>query len=131
MRVRGVWRGFISICAVLALGACAGGDGDTEPAEQGTIPVNPTSIRTTSTELSESPTPVTKALNGASVEKSVRVVLTGSYGISDVDKVSCPLRPTVRKGATFDCTAVIEGENKRVPIEIVDDDGLYEVGLPV
>ncbi len=131
MRVRGVlWWGVLSVCAVLTLGSCAGDEA--EPAERDVIvPAEPTTSSSTSAQSSTSLTPVPKALNGAAVEKSVRAVLTGSYGINDVEKVSCPLRPTVRKGATFDCMAIIEGENKRVPIEIVDDDGLYEVGLPL
>lgn len=147
MRVRGVlWMwGMASACVVL-IGGCAGDTGNAgdgvDPAESGTSvhSVEPGSGATaapgtggsaSSATDTTSLSPVPKALDGAAVEKSVRSVLTGSYGIAEVERVSCPAQPLVREGAVFDCTAFIAGEQRRVPIKIVNGDGVYEVGLPV
>lgn len=149
MRVRGAVRAWcvaVSVCAPLLLTAC-GGDGagpgespsvSSEDTPTSSLPVwtapetSATSGGSETTGTSETtPTPVPKALDGNAVEKAVRSVLTGSYGIKDVERVRCPQRPTVAEGLTFDCTAVIGGDSKRVPIEILDDEGRYEVGLPV
>nr|WP_232283678.1 DUF4333 domain-containing protein [Saccharomonospora cyanea] len=132
--VVGLWWVTVSVCAALALTAC-GGDGgarggEDAPAAVTTESSEPLSI-STSPSSSLSLTPVPKALDGDAVEEAVRAVLAGSYGIADVERVRCPRRPAVREGATFDCTAVIAGESQRIPIEILDDEGRYEVGLPV
>ncbi len=137
MRVRGVvglWWVTVSLCATLVLTAC-GGDGGARGEQDASAAVTsessePLSI-STAPSSSVSLTPVPKALDGDAVEEAVRAVLAGSYGIADVESVRCPRRPAVREGATFDCTAVIAGESKRIPIEILDDEGRYEVGLPV
>ncbi len=137
MRVRGVvglWWVAVSACATLTLTACGGDSG--APGEQDTPAVVTTeSSESLSIPTSTSPpvslTPVPKALDGDAVEEAVRAVLAGSYGIADVERVRCPQRPAVREGATFDCAAVIAGESKRIPIEIINDEGRYEVGLPV
>ncbi|WP_197318958.1 DUF4333 domain-containing protein [Saccharomonospora sp. NB11] len=137
MRVRGAgrtWSVAVSVCAALVLTAC--GD-DADPGESVTSENVPSSSATTSDAVESSPesptppAPVPKALDGNAVQRSVASVLTGSYGIKDVESVRCPRRPEVRPGLTFDCTAVIGGDSKRVPIEILDEEGRYEVGLPL
>ncbi|OQO95155.1 hypothetical protein B1813_01795 [Saccharomonospora piscinae] len=139
MRFRGMRWGWAVVVsgAAVTLGACAG-DGDGDDADDAGGRATETSRSVVTSEPVTSPsadhtslTPVPKALDQAAVEKSVRSVLRGSYGIADVESVSCPAAEPVRVGNTFDCTARIGGEPARVPIEILDEDGRYEVGLPV
>lgn len=137
MRVRGVgglrWV-VVAAGVTLTVTACGG---DTE--EPGDREVSPTVVTESSEPSTSSPTttsslsltPVPKALDGDAVEEAVRSVLTGSYGIADVESVRCPQQPAVIEGATFDCIAIIADESKRIPIKIVDEEGRYEVGLPV
>lgn len=133
-----LWR----IAALAGVTAIVTACGAAEPDEDASAPTTaeetadsgnsaPPSSVSVSAGVPASLTPLPKALDGDVVEKAVRTVLTDSFGVSDVEGVRCPRRPAVREGATFDCTAVIDGESKRIPIEILDDDGRYEVGLPV
>ncbi|GAB3443563.1 DUF4333 domain-containing protein [Actinophytocola sediminis] len=57
-------------------------------------------------------------------------ILVDDYAISDVESVDCPADQEVTVGSTFDCVAVIGGEERTVTITVLDDDGAYQVGAP-
>ncbi|WP_019813235.1 DUF4333 domain-containing protein [Saccharomonospora saliphila] len=136
----------LSACGALLLGAC-GGEGD-EPGV--TVPsLGDTSTPgTTSTpddtgppstgpsgpghadDDTTGPSPVSKVFDADTMRESVRSVLTGSYELDGVERVDCPSGRPVEAGTTFDCTAVVDGQTRRVPITVSDDDGRYEVGYP-
>ncbi|WP_067685749.1 DUF4333 domain-containing protein [Nocardia jejuensis] len=69
-------------------------------------------------------------LDDKSVATGVQKVLKDSYGIEDVQDVSCPSGQKVEVDKTFDCTLKVGGEAKKVTIKITKDDGTYEVGRP-
>ncbi|MEV5650819.1 DUF4333 domain-containing protein [Nocardia sp. NPDC052254] len=69
-------------------------------------------------------------LDNKAVQDGVQKVLKDSYGIDDVESVSCPSGEKVETGATFDCTLKVGGEQKKVTVKITKDDGTYEVGRP-
>ncbi|MVU82567.1 DUF4333 domain-containing protein [Nocardia sp. ET3-3] len=69
-------------------------------------------------------------LDNSAVQSGVTKVLKDSYGIDDVQNVSCPSGQKVEVDKTFDCTLKVGGENKKVTIKITKSDGTYEVGRP-
>ncbi|MTE14380.1 DUF4333 domain-containing protein [Nocardia aurantiaca] len=69
-------------------------------------------------------------LDNKAVQSGVQKVLKDSYGIDDVQDVSCPSGQKVEVDKTFDCTLKVGGESKKVTIKITKDDGTYEVGRP-
>ncbi|MFI1917792.1 DUF4333 domain-containing protein [Nocardia sp. NPDC020380] len=69
-------------------------------------------------------------LDNSAVQNGVTKVLKDSYGIDDVQNVSCPSGQKVEVDHTFDCTLKVGGEAKKVTIKITKDDGTYEVGRP-
>ncbi|MDR7167094.1 hypothetical protein J2W56_000812 [Nocardia kruczakiae] len=69
-------------------------------------------------------------LDNKAVQDGVQKVLKDSYGIDDVQSVSCPSGQKVEVGDTFDCTLKVGGEQKKVTVKITKDDGTYEVGRP-
>ncbi|MET7771050.1 DUF4333 domain-containing protein [Nocardia sp. NPDC005366] len=69
-------------------------------------------------------------LDQAAVQEGVKKVLTDSYGIQDVDGVSCPSGQEVKVDATFECTLQVSGEQKKVNVKITNENGTYEVGRP-
>ena len=71
----------------------------------------------------------TRVLDTAAVQDGVRQVLSQDYGL-EVQSVTCPDGTAVATDATFECTAVIDGEQVAVPIRITSEDGNYEVGRP-
>jgi hypothetical protein len=71
----------------------------------------------------------TRVLDTAAVQDGVRQVLSQDYGL-EVQSVTCPDGTEVATDATFQCTAVIDGEEVAVPIRITSEDGNYEVGRP-
>ena len=64
------------------------------------------------------------------VQQGVATILTDNYGIKNVTAVSCPAGQEVKAGATFDCTATIDNQQRTVTITIKTDDGEYEVSQP-
>jgi hypothetical protein len=70
-----------------------------------------------------------RVLDAAAVQDGVRQVLTQDYGM-EVESVTCPEGTEVATDATFECTAVVDGEQVAVPIKITSTDGNYEVGRP-
>ena len=73
---------------------------------------------------------ISKVLNAAAVEDGVQKILTDTYKITDVTKVSCPSNQKVKNGGTFTCKATIGGKDTDVKITITDDNGTYQVGRP-
>ncbi|WP_405495867.1 DUF4333 domain-containing protein [Nocardia sp. NBC_00511] len=69
-------------------------------------------------------------LDNSAVQSGVQKVLKDSYGIDDVQNVSCPSGQKVQVDKTFDCTLKVGGDAKKVTIKITKDDGTYEVGRP-
>lgn len=69
-------------------------------------------------------------LDQNAAQDGVKKVLSDSYGLSDVSDVKCPSGVTVETNATFTCSVKIGGEDKKVTLKFVRDDGTYEVGRP-
>ncbi|MFI5775611.1 DUF4333 domain-containing protein [Nocardia sp. NPDC051570] len=69
-------------------------------------------------------------LDNKAVQDGVQKVLKDSYGIDDVQGVSCPSGQKVQVGKAFECTLKVGGEQKKVTVKITKDDGTYEVGRP-
>jgi hypothetical protein len=69
-------------------------------------------------------------LDSKAVQDGVQKVLKDSYGIDDVQDVSCPSKEKVEVGNTFDCNLKIGGEQKKVTVKVTKSDGTYEVGRP-
>ena len=64
-----------------------------------------------------------------SIQDGVHQVLSDDYKL-EVSSVNCPSGQPVRVGSTFDCTASIDGQPRRVPITVETADGQYQVGEP-
>ncbi|MBD0021414.1 DUF4333 domain-containing protein [Gordonia pseudamarae] len=71
-----------------------------------------------------------KTLSQSAVEDGVKKVLSTDYNIDNVDKVSCPSGQSVSSGKSFTCDLTVGGQQQKVTITIVDDDGKYEVSRP-
>ncbi|WP_199442024.1 DUF4333 domain-containing protein [Umezawaea beigongshangensis] len=72
----------------------------------------------------------TKVFDTTSVQNGVVSILKNDYKIDDVESATCPAEQEVKPGATFECTAKVGGEDKKVKITVKTDDGEYEVGQP-
>lgn len=78
---------------------------------------------------------VTTKLSVSKANAGVQQVLTdetNGYGAKNVKDVKCNngSDPTVKKGATFDCSVSIDGTAKHVTVTFQDNKGTYEVGRP-
>ncbi|WP_146240018.1 DUF4333 domain-containing protein [Prauserella flavalba] len=136
MRVRAVLLVMMAGAALL-LGACdSGGEEPATPAESSetsaTSEAASSSEAATSTAVSTTTSlaPVTKVFDAEAMQASVQQILTQSYRVEGVERVTCPPDQPVEVGLTFDCTAVIAGEPKRVQITVKSEDDEYEVGYP-
>ncbi|MBO0854643.1 MAG: DUF4333 domain-containing protein [Nocardia sp.] len=69
-------------------------------------------------------------LDNKAVQDGVQKVLKDSYGIDDVQNVSCPSGQEVKVGNSFDCSLKVGGEQKKVTVKVTKDDATYEVGRP-
>jgi hypothetical protein len=69
-------------------------------------------------------------LDNKAVQDGVTKVLKDSYGIDDVQAVSCPSGQKVSVGSSFTCSLKVSGEQKSVTVKITKKDGTYEVGRP-
>lgn len=72
---------------------------------------------------------VTKVFDSAAVQQGVQKVLTDNYGLA-VSAVTCGKDIKVANGATFQCDATIDGEQKKVPVTVTSATGDYQVGRP-
>lgn len=89
-----------------------------------------TSTTASPTSTTASPTTVRKVFDHQAMETSVLRVLADDYGIDRVQQVTCPPGKEVVDGSTFQCTAVIGGEAKRIKITVRGNDGEYMVSGP-
>ena len=65
----------------------------------------------------------------AAVQSGVQRILADSYS-QTAQSVQCPEDQPVEVGASFTCTATIDGENRSVTVTVKTDDGQYEVSQP-
>lgn len=71
-----------------------------------------------------------KVFDAKSVEQGVEQVLGEQFEVEQ-GSASCPADQEVKQGHTFTCTVKIGGEEKTVPIKVVDEEmAQYEVGNP-
>ncbi|HEY2194028.1 MAG TPA: DUF4333 domain-containing protein [Actinomycetospora sp.] len=68
-------------------------------------------------------------LDHAAVERGVTDVVTRDWHRQITDVV-CPDGERVRPGVSFSCTATVDGRPQQVPVDVVDENGGYEVGQP-
>jgi len=64
------------------------------------------------------------------MNNGVKGILVNDYKEPSNTSVSCPSGQQVKKGNTFSCTAVIDGQSKTVDITVTSDSGVYEVAQP-
>ena len=59
-------------------------------------------------------------------------ILEEQYQLTDVGSVDCPPTPSLsfEKGATFDCTVVIAGEERTVEVSVLNEEGGIQVSEP-
>ncbi|MGH3566639.1 MAG: DUF4333 domain-containing protein [Pseudonocardia sp.] len=74
---------------------------------------------------------VSRVFDRAALQQGVQQMLTENYGIAGVESVTCEAGVEVVAGESFECAAVVEGEDVTVPIRITSADGDYEVGRPI
>jgi hypothetical protein len=68
-------------------------------------------------------------LDHVAVERGVTDVVTRDWHRQIAD-VSCPDGERVRPGVAFTCRATVDGRPAQVPVDVVDENGTYEVGQP-
>ena len=68
-------------------------------------------------------------LDRAAVERGVTDVVTRDWH-RQITGVVCPDDERVRPGSAFVCTATVDGRPQQVPVDVVDENGTYEVGQP-
>lgn len=68
-------------------------------------------------------------LDRAAVERGVTDVVARDWK-RQVTGVSCPDDERVRPGTTFFCSGTVDGRPARIPVDVVDESGTYEVGQP-
>jgi hypothetical protein len=58
--------------------------------------------------------------------------LEENYQLTGVESVDCPPTPSLSwdKGATFDCTIVLNGESKTVEVSVLNESGGIQVSEP-
>ncbi|AOW92703.1 hypothetical protein BFN03_08310 [Rhodococcus sp. WMMA185] len=72
----------------------------------------------------------TDTLDQQAAEAGVERIVTDSYGAEDVSGVSCPSGQEVKKGNSFTCDLVVDGQDMQVTLTFTDDNGTYEVSRP-
>jgi uncharacterized protein DUF4333 len=68
-------------------------------------------------------------LDRAAVERGVGDVVSRDWH-RQVTGVTCPDGERVRPGVAFVCTASVDGRPQQIPVDVVDENGGYEVGQP-
>lgn len=71
-----------------------------------------------------------KNLDQNSAQDGVRKVLTADYQAGTVTDVKCPAKQKVAKGKSFTCSAKVGGQQQKIKVTFLDDDGKYEVARP-
>jgi hypothetical protein len=69
------------------------------------------------------------ALEGAD---GIKKVLAEEYQLTDIGAVDCPPTPSLsfEKGATFECTVVVAGEERTVEVSVLNENGGIQVSEP-
>lgn len=69
------------------------------------------------------------ALEGAD---GIAKMLEEQYQLTDVGNVDCPPTPSLsfEKGATFECTVVVAGEERTVEVSVLNEEGGIQVSEP-
>ncbi|GAB1510660.1 hypothetical protein JCM33774_27020 [Actinophytocola sp. KF-1] len=69
------------------------------------------------------------ALEGAD---GIKRMLEEQYQLTDVGSVDCPPTPSLsfEKGATFECTVVVAGEERTVEVSVLNEEGGIQVSEP-
>ncbi len=70
---------------------------------------------------------VTRTLDKTALQNGVTQILSQNYRLQ-VGSVDCPDDIEVTTGTTFECQAVVDGEQLGVPGRVITDDGAYQVG---
>ena len=62
----------------------------------------------------------------------IKKVLEEQYQLTDVGSVDCPPTPSLsfEKGATFECTVVIAGDERTVEVSVLNEEGGIQVSEP-
>lgn len=68
-------------------------------------------------------------LDPVAVERGVSDVVTQDWRRT-VTGVDCPSEVRVRAGVSFRCSATVDGRPRQVPVDVLDDEGTYQVGQP-
>ncbi|MFF5987395.1 DUF4333 domain-containing protein [Prauserella flavalba] len=71
---------------------------------------------------------VSKVFDNQTMQNDIQRVLTDSYGVENVESVSCPSDQPVEVDSTFQCDVTVGGEQQAVTIKVKSEDGHYEVG---
>lgn len=71
----------------------------------------------------------TNVLDRSAVEQGVAGIVTQDWR-RKVDAVRCPPDQPARAGTSFSCSATIDGRPQQVPVDVLDERGLYQVGQP-
>lgn len=132
LAVRARWPVAAALCGVIVLsaGGCDTGAGTTSSTSVSPSPA-PVPSTTTTTSTSAPPlTPLPRTFDETAVQDAVHKVLTESYQIKNLGVVMCPAHQKVEEGARFFCTTTVDGERKKIPIKVINDDGRYSVGMP-
>ena len=64
------------------------------------------------------------------LQTGVTKILTEDYGLANVSGVNCAQNIKVTQGATFTCSANVDGKPVTVPVRVTSSAGDYEVGRP-
>jgi len=71
-----------------------------------------------------------KNLDQQAAQQGVQKILTEDYQASEVSDVKCPSGQRVKKGESFTCSVKVGGQDQKVTVTFIDDDGKYEVSRP-
>lgn len=75
----------------------------------------------------------TYVMDDGKVEDGVAEVLQDpedGFGIASVSSVDCPTDQEIIVKATFNCTASIDGEERQIPVDVLNEDGDFRVNQP-
>ena len=68
-------------------------------------------------------------LDRAAVERGVSDVVTRDWR-RGITGVTCPEGVRARAGESFVCSATVDGRPRRIPVDVLDEQGTYQVGQP-
>lgn len=71
---------------------------------------------------------ISKVLDHAAVQDGVVKVL-GEMGVT-AENPQCPEDQPVAVGHTFECTVTVDGQERKVPVKVLDEEAKYQVGVP-